>query len=121
MRVTCRLLQRAAKALEQYSQYNPLPLSIKKFIEFGSNGSKSGSLTASYQFLRKELPVRLANIMKEISLLPDNLLHMPSVTLVMSWYEQSFRELIQFETSPTPGEDILQKFTDTLVHKEQAF
>ncbi|PVD35950.1 hypothetical protein C0Q70_02919 [Pomacea canaliculata] len=116
MRVTCRLLQRAAKALEQYSQYNPLPLSIKKFIEFGSNGSKSGSLTASYQFLRKELPVRLANIMKEISLLPDNLLHMPSVTLVMSWYEQSFRELIQFETSPTPGEDILQKFTDTLVH-----
>lgn len=38
MRVTCRLLQRAAKALEQYSQYNPLPLSIKKFIEFGSNG-----------------------------------------------------------------------------------
>ncbi|XP_011237747.1 pyruvate dehydrogenase (acetyl-transferring) kinase isozyme 1, mitochondrial isoform X2 [Mus musculus] len=36
-------------------------------------------------FLRQELPVRLANIMKEISLLPDNLLRTPSVQLVQSW------------------------------------
>ena len=49
------------------------------------SGSRDGSNRESYIFLQKELPVRLANIMKEISLLPDPLLAMPSVKLVMSW------------------------------------
>lgn len=31
--------------------------------------------------------MRLANIMKEINLLPDNLLRMPSVRLVQSWFD----------------------------------
>jgi hypothetical protein len=39
----------------------------------------------SYMFLRKELPVRLANTMREVNLLPDNLLNRPSVGLVQSW------------------------------------
>lgn len=51
----------------------------------------------SYIFLRKELPVRLANIMKEIALLPDNLLRMPSVGLVHDWYVRSFEEIVEFE------------------------
>lgn len=57
----------------------------------------------SYVFLRKELPVRLANIMKEIALLPDSLLRMPSVSLVNNWYAKSFEEVIEYEkTDPTP-------------------
>lgn len=36
-------------------------------------------------FLRKELPVRLANTMKEVNLLPDKLLSQPSVRLVQKW------------------------------------
>lgn len=51
----------------------------------------------SFLFLRQELPVRLANIMKEIHLLPVNLLRMPSVELVNDWYAQSFTEILQFE------------------------
>ncbi|XP_016013961.1 pyruvate dehydrogenase kinase, isozyme 2 isoform X2 [Rousettus aegyptiacus] len=39
----------------------------------------------SFTFLRQELPVRLANIMKEINLLPDRVLSTPSVQLVQSW------------------------------------
>ncbi len=39
----------------------------------------------SYMFLRKELPVRLANTMREVNLLPDNLLSQPSVRLVQKW------------------------------------
>lgn len=51
----------------------------------------------SFIFLRKELPVRLANIMKEISLLPEHLLRMPSVVAVNDWYAMSFKEIIEFE------------------------
>lgn len=51
----------------------------------------------SFIFLRKELPVRLANIMKEIALLPDSLLRTSSVGLVNRWYEQSFQEVIRYE------------------------
>lgn len=36
-------------------------------------------------FLRKELAVRLANTMREVTLLPANLLNQPSVKLVQSW------------------------------------
>ncbi|KAE8750229.1 hypothetical protein FOCC_FOCC003037 [Frankliniella occidentalis] len=53
----------------------------------------------SFTFLRKELPVRLANIMKEIALLPENLTRMPSVVLVTDWYARSFSEIIAFERS----------------------
>lgn len=63
----------------------------------------------SYQFLKKELPVRLANIMKEIHLLPDNLLKMPSVNLVNNWYAQSFNEMIEFEVDDGCTEQTLNK------------
>ena len=49
------------------------------------SGAKHGNEKKSFLFLRKELPVRLANIMKEIHLLPEALLSMPSVQLVESW------------------------------------
>ena len=51
----------------------------------------------SFIFLRKELPVRLANIMKEIHLLPENLLNMPSVGIVNNMYATSFEDIMQFE------------------------
>lgn len=51
----------------------------------------------SFIFLRKELPVRLANIMKEIHLLPENLLKMPSVGIVNKLYATSFEDIMQFE------------------------
>lgn len=54
-------------------------------LYFCSSGSENACEKTSFAFLRQELPVRLANIMKEINLLPDNLLRMPSVHLVQSW------------------------------------
>lgn len=69
----------------------------------------------SYVFLRKELPVRLANIMKEIALLPDNLLRTPSVGLVSNWYAKSFEEVIDFEKSEPTSEN-LEKFCAALIH-----
>lgn len=71
--------------------------------------------TKSYVFLRKELPVRLANIMKEIALLPDNLLNTPSVGLVSTWYAKSFEEVLEFERSE-PTQVNLVKFCSSLMH-----
>jgi hypothetical protein len=38
--------------------------------------------------------------MKEINLLPKELLVMPSCRLVQDWYQQSFRDFIAFENKP---------------------
>jgi pyruvate dehydrogenase kinase 2/3/4 len=100
-----------ARILDFYSQFNPSPLSIKQFIDFGLNACEK----KSYIFLRKELPVRLSNIMKEIALLPDILLRMPSVALVNNWYAKSFEEVIEFEkTEPTPQN--LERFCSSLIN-----
>ncbi|BFZ22683.1 hypothetical protein BsWGS_25722 [Bradybaena similaris] len=126
MRVSLRCLQSLKSSLatksvlEKYASFNPSPLSLKKLVEFGRMGamdcSKDGSSKESYAFLQKELPVRLANIMKEISLLPENLLKMSSVKLVMSWYQQSFKELIEFESRDKINQNIMETFTHTLIN-----
>lgn len=64
-------------------------------------------------FLKNELLVRLANIMQEISLLPPSLLDMPSSKMVAGWYQDSFEELLEFE-SKDPTTDMLNKFNDQL-------
>uniref|UniRef100_A0A673ASL0 Protein-serine/threonine kinase n=1 Tax=Sphaeramia orbicularis TaxID=375764 RepID=A0A673ASL0_9TELE len=71
------------KHVERFSKFSPSPLSMKQFIDFGSANACEKT---SFVFLRQELPVRLANIMKEIDFLPDKLLGTPSLKLLISWY-----------------------------------
>ncbi|XP_061381271.1 pyruvate dehydrogenase (acetyl-transferring) kinase, mitochondrial isoform X2 [Danaus plexippus] len=52
--------------------------------------------------------------MKEIALLPENLLRMPSVGLVNQWYERSFEEIIEFEKKE-PEPPVLSEFCERLV------
>ncbi|CAB3361274.1 pyruvate dehydrogenase (acetyl-transferring) kinase, mitochondrial [Cloeon dipterum] len=99
-----------SKMLDHFSQYNPSPLSIKQFIDFGRNPCERTSFT----FLRKELPVRLANIMKEIHLLPENLLRTPSANLVNQWYAQSFKDLLKFKDLEV-SDKILTQFCESLI------
>jgi len=100
-----------ARSLDYYSHFNPSPLSIKQFIDFGRNANE----IRSFEFLRSEIPVRLANIMQEIQLLPQNLLRMPSVSLVQNWYIQSFKEMVEFEEIKKIDMATLRKFSETLV------
>ena len=69
----------------------------------------------SFIFLRKELPVRLANMMQEMQLLPENLLRMPSVSLVQSWYERSFEEVLKFESGNADDPVTLESFCEALI------
>ncbi|KAG8443115.1 hypothetical protein GDO86_011797 [Hymenochirus boettgeri] len=105
-------LANAPKQIERFSRFSPSPLSMKQFIDFGS---ANGCEKTSFVFLRQELPVRLANIMRELYILPDPLLETPSVQLVQSWYIQSFMELIEFVERSPEDQRVLSDFTETLV------
>uniref|UniRef100_A0A3Q1AGR7 Protein-serine/threonine kinase n=1 Tax=Amphiprion ocellaris TaxID=80972 RepID=A0A3Q1AGR7_AMPOC len=85
MRIFTSLLRNTNPKIEYYSRFSPSPLSIKQFLDFGRDNACEKT---SYMFLRKELPVRLANTMREVNLLPDKLLSQPSVRLVQKWYMQ---------------------------------
>ncbi|XP_043393928.1 pyruvate dehydrogenase kinase, isozyme 3 isoform X2 [Chelonia mydas] len=100
------------KQIEHYSRFSPSPLSIKQFLDFGRDNACEKT---SYMFLRKELPVRLANTMREVNLLPDNLLNRPSVGLVQSWYMQSFLELLEYENKSPEDPHILDNFLEVLI------
>lgn len=63
------------KLLDAYCVYNPSPVTLKQLVDFG----RAAPEEESFNFVKKEVPVRMANIMKEINLLPTNLLQMPSV------------------------------------------
>jgi len=66
----------------------------------GRNPSQDTLLKAA-QYLRQELPVRLAHRVLELDALPDGLSEMPSVQRVKGWYALSFEELTSL---PTPKE-----------------
>jgi len=95
---------KSLKMLDHYAQFTPSPLTLQQFVEFG----KTASEVDSYTFLKKELPVRLSNIMKEINLLPGNLLQMPSVLILQDWYAQSFRDIVAFENSDMSEETLFE-------------
>ena len=80
--ITKLLDVKSMQRLDEFSGYNPSPLTLGQFVDFGRNASESDS----FNFLKREVPVRLANIMKEINLLPSMLLQMPSVQLIQVRY-----------------------------------
>lgn len=53
--------------------------------------------------------------MQEMQLLPENLLRMPSVSLVQSWYETSFSEVILYEKTNPNDPDVLESFCKSLI------
>ncbi|KAG5843693.1 pyruvate dehydrogenase (acetyl-transferring) kinase isozyme 3, mitochondrial [Anguilla rostrata] len=112
MRLFRFLLTNATPKIEYYSRFSPSPLSIKQFLDFGQENACEKT---SYMFLRKELAVRLANTMREVNLLPDNLLSQPSVKLVQTWYMQSFVELLEYENRRPEDPRTLNDFLDILI------
>jgi len=98
-----------ANKLEQYSKFNPSPVSISHFLEFG----RSASTDHSYLFMRKEIPVRLANMMKELELLPTELQQQPNCCLTQDFYVQSFKDILRFENAPNTH-SVREEFTKCL-------
>ncbi|GAU94428.1 hypothetical protein RvY_06203 [Ramazzottius varieornatus] len=104
-------------AINHYAHFNPTPMSIKQFLDFGKSLSTNGKefcAQSSFEFLRTELPVRLANIMKEIQLLPQNLQSQPSTKIVQHWYRQSFLDVIKYADADPHERKVVAKFTEDL-------
>ncbi|XP_054622428.1 pyruvate dehydrogenase (acetyl-transferring) kinase isozyme 3, mitochondrial isoform X2 [Dunckerocampus dactyliophorus] len=139
MRLFLSLLKNTNPKVEYYSRFSPSPLSIKQFLDFGRENACEKT---SYMFLRKELPVRLANTMREVNLLPDKLLSQPSIRLVQKWssafsflydsrlilfmiricpfarfirYMQSFVELLDYENRKPEDPHALNDFLELLI------
>ncbi|XP_076014305.1 pyruvate dehydrogenase (acetyl-transferring) kinase isozyme 3, mitochondrial-like isoform X2 [Genypterus blacodes] len=112
MRIFMCLLKNATPKIEYYSRFSPSPLSIKQFLDFGRENACEKT---SYMFLRKELPVRLANTMREVGLLPNQLLSQPSIRLVQKWYMQSFVELLDYENRKPDDPNVLNEFLELLI------
>uniref|UniRef100_A0A3Q3J3T6 Protein-serine/threonine kinase n=1 Tax=Monopterus albus TaxID=43700 RepID=A0A3Q3J3T6_MONAL len=112
MKFFVSLLKNTNPKIEYYSRFSPSPLSIKQFLDFGRDNACEKT---SYVFLRKELPVRLANTMREVNLLPDNLLSQPSIRLVQKWYMQSFVELLDYENRKPEDSHVLNDFLELLI------
>ncbi|PIK49996.1 putative pyruvate dehydrogenase (acetyl-transferring) kinase isozyme 2, mitochondrial [Apostichopus japonicus] len=76
---------------------------------------EDGNGPQSFSFLKHELPVRICNIMKEINLLPEKLLQMPSARTVKGWYQQTLEDLLEFEDSDDKCINLNTKFTEQLI------
>lgn len=112
MRLTRVAFNKLASLINSYSNYNPSPLSLKKFTDFGrllnKEDSKKRVEIQSYEFLKEELLVRLALMSKEMYYLPENLIKTSSVQQVYSWYLKSFEEMLSHKQEK-PDEKELKK------------
>ncbi|KAH7666553.1 [Pyruvate dehydrogenase (acetyl-transferring)] kinase protein [Dioscorea alata] len=70
-------------------------VSLRYMREFGSRPTDR-NLLLSAQFLRKELPIRIARRVIELENLPFGLSQKPAVLKVRDWYLESFRDVRSF-------------------------
>ncbi|KRY26524.1 putative [pyruvate dehydrogenase (acetyl-transferring)] kinase, mitochondrial [Trichinella spiralis] len=103
------LIRIIGRKIDDYAQFRPSALSMQSLVDFGKLRDEKNS----FEFLKKELLVRLANIMKEVELLPSQLMETPSTKLVYQWYQESFQELLQYENA-NADESTLRDFSRQL-------
>ncbi|CAB1346604.1 unnamed protein product [Coregonus sp. 'balchen'] len=98
MRILRALMSNASsmrKHIDYYSRFSPSPLSMKQLLDFGCG--ENACEKTSFTFLRQEIPVRLANIMKEIR------------------YMQSLQDIIESKEKDADDEKVTYDFTDAVV------
>jgi len=112
------LSREEALKLDFYSKFTPTSVSLSHFLEHNADAN---AVEKSFLFLRREVPVRLSNIMKELELLPQDLLSQPACEEILNQYSQSFREVLVFENMENNAEShgLLNKFLTELKVRHQ--
>ena len=93
-------------AVFRYASFQPSPVTISNFISFG----RTQNAESSFLFLRKEVPVRIANIWRELHLLPAELQQTPGVRLIDQLYSQSFSEILTYVEKDPKDHDVQEAF-----------
>nr|CAH8831677.1 unnamed protein product [Trichobilharzia regenti] len=106
----CEFIGRSGKKIEHYSKFIPVSLSLKHLLHFG----ESAPASKSFEFLKYELPVRLANIMQECRLLPVVLKESRSFQHICSLYEETFDTLMKYEECASKTPSAVSAFTDDM-------
>eukprot|EP01118_Nematostelium_gracile_P003705 TRINITY_DN1429_c0_g1_i2.p1 TRINITY_DN1429_c0_g1~~TRINITY_DN1429_c0_g1_i2.p1 ORF type:complete len:213 (+),score=47.63 TRINITY_DN1429_c0_g1_i2:15-653(+) len=88
-------------------------VTLKEMMQFGQSKQKSTKIMAA-QFLHHEIPIRLAQRVRDLKRLPHGLAEMPSIRSVRELYEQSFWRFRQFPFPRTSQheEEFTQMITD---------
>ncbi|CAN5317152.1 hypothetical protein BH09SUM1_BH09SUM1_21650 [soil metagenome] len=84
-----------ASEIEDWSRRISKPVTLRELYEVGRNAG-ANSVLQSARFLHREMPIRLAQKVKELESMPDGLVSVPSIALVRDWYLQSFWEMADF-------------------------
>jgi len=121
------LNERDVMMLHFYSKFNPSPVSLSHFMHHGKG---TGKLEDSFLFLRREIPVRLANCLSELLLLPDALKKNSHCKMIQEQFALSFKEILEYENLPNEPEthnafnetlsEIRKRHVDTVTHMADA-
>eukprot|EP00116_Pleurobrachia_bachei_P004108 sb/3464370/ len=96
--------------VDKTARFHPTPITVAQLTEFG----KTGDISKSYEYLHKELPIRISHMVKELQMLPDALLQQHSVKQVKDMYLKTFEELSEFYPEGGSDEKNLNRFTRKL-------
>lgn len=109
-KITSKLLDAdTSYMLDRYSRYSPAPISIKHLLEHGKKEDNLGS----FHFLKKEIPTRLANMIMELKLLPDDLMKQRECSEILGDYITSFKDIVKYEARAGKEAD-LAAFTEAI-------
>lgn len=106
-------MSQLSQQVDRYSRYSPSPLSVQQFLDFGTSSDAKNEFR-SVEYLRYELPTRLANMLKEMNRLPKELLETQSFQRVKHMYEETLNEVLLYEKSDVENENVRSQFTNSL-------
>ena len=88
----------------------PRPSHIHNLVLFAQRQPEA----KSFSFMKREIPVRLANTILEFGFIPQRLSKEPLMEEVRAMYEKSFRDVVAFEDAEEDDPEALYQFTETL-------
>ena len=80
-------------AIEQYASKKPFPLSLRQLVFFGRK-STAERIIESGNFVRSELPIRLAHRIRALQDLPFGVAEQPWLADVRAMYSDAFERCV---------------------------